>query len=86
MDAAAGRWLRNLAFDDPLSRGTFIDCCAAVEGLVQRRLALIGVLEEAAPTSSHAPTVARLRCFQRGSDPITTLRYRYDVQNQKDLA
>ena len=65
-----GRWLRNLAFEDPLSRVTFIDYCAAVEGLVQRRLALIAVLEEAAPTSSHAPVIARLRCF-RGIDTLS---------------
>jgi transposase len=65
-----GRWLRQLAFDDPLSRVTFIDYCAAVEGLVQRRQALISVLEDAAPTSSHAPTIARLRCF-RGIDTLS---------------
>jgi transposase len=65
-----GRWLRNLAFEDPLSRVTFIDYCAAVDGLVQRRVALIGVLEEAVPASSHAPTVARLRCF-RGIDTLS---------------
>jgi transposase len=65
-----GRWLRGLAFEDPLSRVTFIDYCAAVEGLVQRRQALIGVLEEAAPVSSHAPVIARLRCF-RGIDTLS---------------
>src|SRR5205823_4385284 len=32
--------------------------------------ALIGVLEEAVPQSSHAETVARLRCF-RGIDTLT---------------
>jgi len=65
-----GRWLRNLAFEDPLSRVTFIDYCVAVDGLVQRRLALIAVLEEAVPASSHAPVIARLRCF-RGIDTLT---------------
>ena len=37
--------------------------CCAVHALVQRRRALIGVLEQAVPESSHAQTVARLRCF-----------------------
>ena len=65
-----GRWLRNLTFEDALSRATFVDYCASVEGLAQRRQALTGVLEEAVPASSHAQAVARLRCF-RGIDTLS---------------
>ena len=64
------RWLSRLAFDDPLSRATFVDYLCAAQGLAQRRKALIGVLEGAVPNSSHAQTVSRLRCF-RGIDTLT---------------
>jgi transposase len=64
------QWLLGLRFDDPPSRATFIDYLAAVQGLIQRRRALIGALEEAAPESSHAQSVERLRCF-RGIDTLT---------------
>ena len=37
---------------------------------MQRRRALIAALEEAVPASSHAETIARLRCF-RGIDTLT---------------
>jgi transposase len=64
------RWLRTRRFDDALSQATFIDYCCAVEALVQRRATVIGVLEhEAVPASSHARTIARLRCF-RGIDTL----------------
>jgi len=42
----------------------FIDYSCAVEALVQRRRALIGALEQAAPESAHAEAIARLRCFR----------------------
>jgi len=64
------RWLGNLVFEDALSRATFVDYVCAVDALAQRRQALIGVLEQAAPHSSHAETIARLRCF-RGIDTLT---------------
>jgi len=64
------RWLRKLTFDDALSRATFIDSCCAVDALVQRRLTLIAALEDAVPASSHARTIARLRCF-RGIDTLS---------------
>jgi hypothetical protein len=47
-----------------------VDYLCAVDALVQRRRALIAVLEQAVPASSHAETVARLRCF-RGIDTLT---------------
>jgi len=64
------RWLRKLAFEDALSRATFVDYLCAVDALAQRRGALISVLEDAAPASSHAETIGRLRCF-RGIDTLT---------------
>ena len=44
--------------------------CCAVEALAHRRRTLIGALEDAVPASSHAATVARLRCF-RGIDTLS---------------
>ena len=64
------RWLHAQRFDDAPSRAAFIDCCCAVEALVQRRRALIGALEQAAPESAHAEAIARLRCF-RGIDTLS---------------
>jgi transposase len=64
------QWLGKLSFEDTVSRATFVDYLCAVQGLVQRRRVLIDALEEAVPQSSHAQTVARLRCF-RGIDTLT---------------
>jgi transposase len=64
------RWLCQLHFDDAPSQATFVDYLSAVQALVQRRRALIGVLEQTTGESSHAETVARLRCF-RGIDTLT---------------
>ncbi|MCA1699267.1 MAG: IS110 family transposase [Actinobacteria bacterium] len=64
------RWLGKLTFDDALSQAVFVDYLCAVEALAQRRRALIGVLEEAVPQSSHAEAIARLRCF-RGIDTLS---------------
>jgi transposase len=64
------RWLCQLHFEDAPSQATFLDYLSAVQALVQRRRALIGVLEQTVPESSHAQTVARLRCF-RGIDTLT---------------
>lgn len=47
-----------------------MDYLCAVQTLVQRRRTLIDALEHAVPASSHAETVARLRCF-RGIDTLT---------------
>jgi transposase len=58
------RWLRAQRFDDVCSQATFIDYLAAVEMLLGRRAALIAALEQAIPDSSHAATIARLRCFR----------------------
>src|SRR4051812_11035737 len=64
------RWLRNVRFDDALSEAVLVDYCCAVEALVHRRARLIALLQEAAPASGHAATVARLRCF-RGIDTLS---------------
>jgi transposase len=63
-------WLRALRFDDPCSRATLADYLAAVELLMARRKSLIGALEHAIATCSHADTIARLRCF-RGIDTLS---------------
>lgn len=64
------RWLGKLSFEGAVSHATFVDYLCAVQTLVQRRRVLIDALEQAVPASSHAETVARLRCF-RGIDTLT---------------
>jgi transposase len=68
--AAHMGWLRSREFDDACSRVTFADYLAAVELLVGRRGTLIETLEQQIPASSHAPVIARLRCF-RGIDTLS---------------
>jgi transposase len=63
-------WLRSRGFEDACSQATFADYLAAVELLVGRRSTLIDALEQAIPESSHAPVIARLRCF-RGIDTLS---------------
>jgi transposase len=63
-------WLRAQRFDDVCSQATFIDYLSAVEMVLGRRAALIAALEQAIPDSSHAATIARLRCF-RGIDTLS---------------
>jgi transposase len=63
-------WLRALRFDDLCSQATFVDYLSGVEMLLGRRAALLAALEQAIPESSHAATVARLRCF-RGIDTLS---------------
>ncbi|MCA1700930.1 MAG: IS110 family transposase [Actinobacteria bacterium] len=64
------KWLRALAFEDACSQATFLDYLAAVELLMGRRATLIATLEEQIPEVSHAPVIARLRCF-RGIDTLS---------------
>jgi transposase len=63
-------WLRGLRFDDVCSQVTFADYLASVELLIGRRATLIDALEQQIPESSHAPVIARLRCF-RGIDTLS---------------
>jgi transposase len=72
------RWLGTRRFDDALSQAVFIDYRCAVDALVQRRASLIVVLEQAIPASSHAETIARLRCF-RGIDTLSAAGLCADV-------
>jgi transposase len=65
-----GRWLRGLAFAQACAQAAFADYCASVDLLVGRRATLVTTLEQAVPDSSHAPTLARLRCF-RGIETLT---------------
>jgi transposase len=62
-------WLRALRFEDPCSRAAFDEYLATVELLTSRRASLISSLEQQIPQSSHAPMIARLRCF-RGIDTL----------------
>ncbi len=64
------QWLAKLSFDDTLSRAVFLDYRCAVDAVAQRRRILIAALQDAVPASSHAETVARLRCF-RGIDTLS---------------
>jgi transposase len=64
------RWLRALVFDDACSQGTFADYLASVEFLAARRTSLLALLDQQAPECSHAPVIARLRCF-RGIDTLS---------------
>jgi transposase len=63
-------WLRALRFQDACSRATFADYLASVELLMGRRQSLLVALEQQIPESSHAPVIARLRCF-RGIDTLS---------------
>jgi transposase len=64
------RWLRARTFDDACSEATFVDYLAAVELLAGRRRTLIATLCQQIPESSHAPVIARARCF-RGIDTLS---------------
>ena len=63
-------WLRAVRFADACSQATFADYLAAVELLMARRQTLLAALEQQIPHASHAPTIARLRCF-RGIDTLS---------------
>lgn len=64
------QWLRALDFQDACSRATFVDYLASVELLMGRRVSLLAALEQQIPDCSHAPVIARLRCF-RGIDTLS---------------
>ncbi|MGA7703906.1 MAG: IS110 family transposase [Solirubrobacteraceae bacterium] len=79
------RWLGKVTFDDALSRAGFIDYCCAIDALVQRRRALIAVLEDSVAGSSHAETITRLRCF-RGINTLTAAGLCAEVGNFQRFA
>lgn len=74
------RWLGKLRFEDAASQATFVDYLCAVQTLAARRRTLIGVLEQTVTQTSHAETVARLRCF-RGIDTLTAAGLCAEVGN-----
>jgi transposase len=63
-------WLRGLSFDGVCSEATFADYLSSVELLIGRRSSLLAALEQQIPDCSHAPVIARLRCF-RGIDTLS---------------
>lgn len=67
--AKHGQWLRSLSFEG-CAQATFADYCSSVELLAGRRRTLLLTLEQTARDCSHAPTIARLRCF-RGIETLT---------------
>jgi transposase len=68
--AAHRAWPGRLRFEDACSQATLADYLAAVELLNARRRSLLVALEQHIPGCSHAPIIARLRCF-RGIDTLT---------------
>jgi len=64
------RWLHALGFDDACSQVAFADYLASVDLLSGRRATLLGALEQQAVECSHAPVIARLRCF-RGIETLS---------------
>lgn len=63
-------WLRALRFEDACSQATFVDYLTSVQLLMGRRTGLISALEQQIPDCTHAPVIARLRCF-RGIDTLS---------------
>ncbi len=63
------KWLRELRFEDRASEVTFGDYLSAVVAIEHRRDTVEATLEELAPESPWAQTIARLRCF-RGIDTL----------------
>jgi coenzyme F420-reducing hydrogenase gamma subunit len=62
-----------------------IDYCVAIDALVHRRRELIAVLEDTVSESSHAETIARLRCF-RGINTLTAAGLCAEVGNFERFA
>lgn len=65
-------WLARQRFDEPATELAYLDCLAAVDGLIARKQALDERLSRLALEGEWAQTVARLRCF-RGVDTLTAL-------------
>jgi transposase len=64
------RWLAQQRFDEPASELAYLDCLAAVDGLIARKAALDERLSRLAFEGGWTQTVTRLRCF-RGIDTLT---------------
>jgi len=64
------RWLASQRFEQSAAELAYLDCLAAVDGLVARKAALEERLSRLAVEGEWWPTVARLRCF-RGIDTLS---------------
>jgi transposase len=64
------RWLAQQRFEQAATELAYLDCLAAVDGLVARKAALDERLSRLALEGDWAQTVTRLRCF-RGVDTLT---------------
>jgi transposase len=64
------RWLAQQRFGEPATELAYLDCLAAVDGLVARKQALDERLSRLALEGDWSQSVARLRCF-RGIDTLT---------------
>ena len=64
------RWLEQQRFEQTATELAYLDCLAAVDGLVARKAALDERLSRLACEGEWWPTVARLRCF-RGIDTLS---------------
>jgi transposase len=64
------RWLAQQRFDETATELAYLDCLAAVDGLIARKAALDERLSRLAFEGNWSQTVARLRCF-RGIDTLT---------------
>jgi transposase len=73
-------WLRGLDFEDVCSQAAFVEYLAAVELLIGRRQSLLAALEQQVPQCTHAPVIARLRCF-RGLDTLSAAGLCAEVGN-----
>jgi len=58
------RWLAQQRFGEPAAEFAYLDCLAAVDGLVARKQALDERLSRLAFEGEWSQTVARLRCFR----------------------
>ena len=64
------QWLAGQQFEETAAELAYLDCLAAVDGLVARKAALEERLSRLAVEGEWSPTVARLRCF-RGIDTLS---------------
>jgi len=71
-------WLAQQRFDEPAAELAYLDCLAAVDGLVARKQTLDERLSRLACEGDWSQTVARLRCF-RGVDTLTAFALALEI-------
>ena len=74
------QWLAGQQFEETAAELAYLDCLAAVDGLVARKAALEERPSRLAVEGEWAPTVARLRCF-RGIDTLSALALHLEVHD-----